>query len=354
MDAYPIVFVDGTYRPDLSQSSEIRGLEIIPLAQALGKPGVGLLHDELPSHAAVIALNTAFVTDGAVVRVAQGTELAKPILLIFARASAEGRLVTTRNILTVGVDASVCVVEAHVVLKGAGVGQDNALGDISVGEGAQLTHVKVALSGAGTHHLSTAIVRLNAGGNYRSFQFTADTAFARNSTFLTYVGEDAKADLSGVFLARGTEHIDSTLVVDHAVPSCESRELFKGVLDGRGRAVVQGKVIVRPDAQKTDGKQMAQALMLSEDAEFDSKPELEIYADDVVCGHGSTSAEIDCELLFYMRSRGLDVETARALLIESFIGEAIDKIEDEAVREAVMALAKERLASWSPAPPAKA
>ena len=131
------------------------------------------------------------------------------------------------------------------------------------------------------------------------------------------------------------------------MPGCESRELFKGVLADRARGVFQGKVIVRPDAQKSDGKQMAQALMLSPDAEFDSKPELEIYADDVVCGHGSTAAEIDEDLLFYMRSRGIPPAEARALLIESFIGEAIDKVEDERLREALSGIAKRRLARLS-------
>ena len=129
--------------------------------------------------------------------------------------------------------------------------------------------------------------------------------------------------------------MDSTLVVDHAVPECESRELFKGVLANRGRGIFQGKVIVRRDAQKTDGKQMAQALMLSPDAEFDSKPELEIYADDVVCGHGSTVAEIDDDLMFYCRSRGIPESVARALLVESFIGEALEKVEHDDLREAL-------------------
>ena len=127
----------------------------------------------------------------------------------------------------------------------------------------------------------------------------------RNQVFPLFAGEGAKLDISGVMLGRGREHCDTTLVIDHAVPACESRELFKTVLDDTARSVFQGKVIVRPDAQKTDGKQMAQALMLSERAEFDSKPELEIYADDVVCGHGATVAEIDKNLMFYLRSRGI-------------------------------------------------
>jgi Fe-S cluster assembly protein SufD len=171
----------------------------------------------------------------------------------------------------------------------------------------------------------------------------------RNHLLATFKGEGAKLDISGCFLGRGADHIDTTLVVDHAVPGCESRELFKGVLADRARGVFQGKVIVRPGAQKSDGKQMAQALMLSEEAEFDSKPELEIYADDVVCGHGSTAAEIDEDLMFYLRSRGIPPAEARAMLIESFVREALEKIEDERLREALSAIAVRRLAGLTDA-----
>ena len=162
----------------------------------------------------------------------------------------------------------------------------------------------------------------------------------RNQVFATYEGEDTKMDVSGAFLGSGDDHIDTTLVIDHAVANCESRELFKGVLDGRARGVFQGKVIVRQDAQKTDGKQMAQALMLSEDCEFDSKPELEIYADDVVCGHGSTSAQIDQDLVFYCRSRGIPEATAKAMLTESFVAEAIETVEDETLAAALLEIAR--------------
>ncbi|MBN9352852.1 MAG: SDR family NAD(P)-dependent oxidoreductase [Hyphomicrobium denitrificans] len=182
-------------------------------------------------------------------------------------------------------------------------------------------------------------VVLGADATYRGFQFSSGLGLARNEINVRYAGERGKLDLSGAYMARAHEHVDTTLVVDHAVPNCESRELFKGVLDDHGRGVFQGKIIVRPDAQKTDGKQMAQALMLSEDAEFDSKPELEIFADDVVCGHGTTSAELDADLLFYCRSRGIPEAEARALMIESFIGEAIDKVENPELHTALMAFA---------------
>jgi Fe-S cluster assembly protein SufD len=197
-------------------------------------------------------------------------------------------------------------------------------------------------------HLGSWRVHLGQDAVYRGFHLTSDLALARNDASVTFTGPGAKLDFSGCFLGRGREHVDSTLVVDHAVPGCESRELFKGVLDDRARGIVQGKVIVRPHAQKTDGKQMAQALILSPDAEFDSKPELEIYADDVVCGHGSTAAELDEELLFYCRSRGIPLDDARALLIESFVGEAFDKIEDEAVRQALLGTALDWLHRKAP------
>jgi Fe-S cluster assembly protein SufD len=202
-------------------------------------------------------------------------------------------------------------------------------------------------------HLANWIVTLGEAVNYRGFHMTAGAALARSQIFATYKGQHSKLDMSGVFLGRGSDHIDTTLVVDHAVPHCVSRELFKGVLDDRARGIFQGKVIVRPDAQKSDGKQMAQVLMLSPDAEFDSKPELEIYADDVVCGHGSTAAEIDEDLLFYCRSRGIPEAEARAMLIESFIGEALERVEHEGLREAMAAVALEWLAA-KPAAKAKA
>jgi len=347
LDAYRVVFVDGVHAPDLSATGGAKGLEITPLAAALARSGDGLIREGAPGQEAVIALNTAFMTDGAVVSIAKGAELARPLLLVFARSGKQGRLVTTRNVVRLAAGARATIIEAHVALPGAAPGQANALSEVSLGEGAHLAHVEVTLAGDAASHLATWLATLGKGATYRAFQLTAATGLSRSNVFATFKGEGAKLDISGLFLGRGTEHIDTTLVVDHAVPGCESRELFKGVLADRARGVFQGKVIVRPHAQKSDGKQMAQALLLSADAEFDSKPELEIYADDVICGHGSTAAELDEDLLFYLRARGIPLEEARALLVESFIGEAIDKIEDERVREALATLAKHRLPQLS-------
>ncbi len=348
LDCHRLVFVDGAYRAELSAPRLPAGLEVASLAQVLAEDrGFDLVQAAGPADDAVVALNTAFMTDGAVVRVAQGVALDKPLLLVFARAADGGRLVTTRNVLRLDDGAGATVIEAHVALAGASQGQANALSQVAVGDGARLAHIQCVLAGPAAAHLGNWFVTIGRGAAYRAFHLTAGTGLARNTVLATFAGEGAKLDISGTFLGRGGEHIDTTLLVDHAVPQCESRELFKGVLADRAHGVFQGKVVVRPNAQKSDGKQMAQALMLSQDAEFDSKPELEIHADDVVCGHGSTAAELDAEQLFYLRARGIPLEEARALLIESFIGEAIDRVEDEAVREALGAVAKARLAQLS-------
>ncbi len=345
LDAIRVVFVDGVYCKALSDLNGLEGIAGGPLAAALNDErdagAADLLRLEGRDDDAVLALNTAYVTDGAVLAIANGAKLDKPLLLVFARAGGAAQLVTTRNVLSVGDGAEATIIEAFVALPGAARdGQHNAATEIGIGEGARVTHVKCALDAGGATHIASWLVDVGGGADYRSFQLTAGVGLARNGLSLNFKGEEAKIDLSGAFLARGNEHVDTTLVVDHAVPRCMSRELFKGVLEDEARGVFQGKVIVRPDAQKTDGKQMAQVLMLSPNAEFDSKPELEIYADDVVCGHGSTSADLDEDLLFYCRSRGIPEAEARALLIESFVGEALEKVEREDVREALTLVAR--------------
>lgn len=347
VDAHRVVFVNGHHRAELGDIVDASGLKIAALGEMLASAteDVSAALASTPEGGdAVEALNTAFMTDGAVVRVTEGASVAKPLLIVFVRAGAEASSVAVRNFVTVEAGAKATVIEAHVVLPGATQNaQLNALTEVTVAKGATLHHAKVAIDDGKALHLSNCDVTIDADATYRSFQFSSGLGLARNGINIIFEGEGSKLDLSGAYLARRAEHIDTTLVVDHAVPRCESRELFKGVLDDHGRGVFQGKIIVRPDAQKTDGKQMSQALMLSEDAEFDSKPELEIYADDVVCGHGTTAAELDPDLLFYCRSRGIPEKEARALMIESFIGEAIEKVDNEQLRDALAAYAMQWL-----------
>ena len=316
-----------------------------PLAGALGRPGYewmqpGFATEGHSGDDPVRDLNTAFATDGIMLAVAEGTRLALPVHVVSVVAGDEPASVAIRNLVRVGAGARAVVIESQVGLGSAADKRlATAVTQVEVAEGGELHHVLHTAGGANAVHLGRWEVELAARASYRGFQLTAGSGLTRNETMVGFTGPDASLDLSGLMLGRGSDHIDTTLVVNHTTTGCESRELFKAVLDGRARSVFQGKIVVAPEAQKTDGKQMAQALMLSEDAEFDSKPELEIYADDVACGHGSTAAELDEDMLFYLRARGLPLAEARALLIESFTAGALDKIEDEALRDAMRAVA---------------
>jgi Fe-S cluster assembly protein SufD len=314
-----------------------------PLAKVFDKPGYEWVQDAFAmvddDRLAVRAINTAFVTDGIALRVAAGTKLDLPIHIVSITDADEPVAVATRNLVRVEAGAKATIIESHVgSSEAAVVRQATSVTQISVGEQAEVHHIQYLAGGLETVHLGQWDVELADSAVYRGFQLTIGAGLARNECRVGFTGPDARLDFSGLMLGRGRDHIDTTLVVDHTTTGCESRELFKAVLDDRARAVFQGKVIVAPEAQKTDGKQMAQALMLSPDTEFDSKPELEIYADDVACGHGSTAAELDPDMLFYLRTRGIPHEEARALLIQSFAAEALEKIDDEAVREAARAL----------------
>ncbi|MFN3745489.1 MAG: Fe-S cluster assembly protein SufD [Hyphomicrobiaceae bacterium] len=336
-----LVLVDGVYRADLSKIAAGNAvIELMSLAEMLKKAPSWLAGKFAARGGPVVALNTAFMSDGVLLKVRKDQDPGKPVLLVHARTAAEPSAVAVRNVISVETGARLTLIEAHVTLDGAARGAlSNAVTDVTLADGATCDHIKSLVDRTGSTHLATWTTTLGKDATYRGFQLTASPALARNDINVTFSGEGGKLDLSGAFLGRGSDHIDTTLVVDHAVPACESRELFKGVLAGRAHGIFQGKIIVRPDAQKTDGKQMSQALMLSPDAQFSSKPELEIYADDVVCGHGATCTEIEPDLLFYCRSRGIPADEARAMLTESFIGEAIEKIGDESVRQAIAALA---------------
>ncbi len=344
-EAYRLVFVDGTFAEALSDAAALAPwADFGTLAEALRDPPgalqARLAGTSLGPAGPLGALNLAFMTDGALLNVRAGARPDKPIMLVLADSAGAPKAVTTRNLITVETGARITLIEAYVTLPGAaGAGQENAATDITLARRASVGHVKVFPESGDAVLLANTRASLGEDSSLRSFQMTLAGALLRNELAIVFKGKRAKLDVSGAMLGAGTQHLDTTLFVDHEAPGGVSRELFKSVLDGRARAVFQGKIIVRPNAQKTDGKQMAQALMLSPEAEFDSKPELEIYADDVACGHGSTCAEIDPDLIFYCRTRGIPEKEARALLVRSFIAEAVDKVEDEGVREALMAMA---------------
>jgi Fe-S cluster assembly protein SufD len=341
IDALRIVFVDGSFVPELSDLSDIEpGLSIRSMASALeagDRRVLTRMGPISPTADTAIALNTAFMRDGAVIDVAAGVALARPIHLVFVAARKEASAVFTRSLAMIGKGARAMLVESH---EGSSEQQVNTAMELDVADEAHVDHVKITAAGA--LHVSTMMAAVGAHSRFNEFLFTAGGAVVRNQLFIRFAGAGTIAGIRGASLLNGNQHADTTLLVDHAAEGCTSRETFKSVLDGESRGVFQGKIIVRPGAQKTDAKMATHALLLSDTAESDNKPELEIFADDVQCGHGATSGALDEDLLFYLRARGIAQPEAEALLIQAFVGEAVEGIEHAGLRDVLM----EQVVKW--------
>jgi Fe-S cluster assembly protein SufD len=331
-----LVLVDGAFVAELSDAAPA-GVTVRSLREALEAGTGDLLESGIKD--AMISLNAALATDGVVAAIADGAALSRPLQIIHV-ATASAASISTRSLVRIGSRAKVTLVENYVAAVGAKAYQayDSVL--LAVGDGAELTQVRLMADGTDAANISSAIFSVGAKVKFNLFNMTAGGAVSRYQGFVTLAGEGSEVNVNGVNLLNGTQHGDTTLVVDHAVPHCTSREVFRAVIDDRAHSVFQGRIIVRPDAQKTDGKMMTRALLLSDEAEADNKPELEIFADDVTCGHGATAGALDESLLFYLRARGLSEKAAQALLIQAFVGEAIEGIADDDLREAVMATAE--------------
>jgi Fe-S cluster assembly protein SufD len=323
-----IVFVDGAFAPELSDLTPEPGLTIGSLADALAKGGVPALGTAFSTDDVAVALNTALMGDGAVIDVAAHARIRRPIHLVFAGTGNSSAFV--RSLVTIGEGAEVTVIEDH----DSGEAQVNAALELIVGDHARVEYFK--LTQAKGLHVASLLARIGADAHFNSFAYTAGSPLVRNQSFIRFDGERTHAGIRGVNLLRGKDHVDTTLLIVHAKGHCVSREQFKTVLDGESHGVFQGKIVVAQHAQKTDAKMMTRALLLSEDAEADNKPELEIFADDVVCGHGATAGALDPGLKFYLMSRGISDAEAEALLIQAFIGETVEEIAHEGIREALM------------------
>ncbi len=330
-----LVFVNGAFAPSLSDMADIEpGLDIAPLSQALagalpGAEQIGSLAPLQPNVA--LALNTAFMSDGAVIRIAKGARLERPLHLRFVHVG-EASAGFTRSLVMVGEGASATLVESHEGPAGIDYQTNTAL-ELHIGDRAEAALERLQAEGDGALHLSTLMAEIGAHARLCTTTLTAGAAVSRHQIFAAFKGDHSDAMIRGANLLNGGQHADTTIVVDHAKPHGTSREVFKTVLADQSRGVFQGKIIVRPQAQKTDGKMASHAVLLSEAAEMDNKPELEIFADDVQCGHGATAGALDEELLFYLKARGIPAREAEALLIQSFVGEAIEAVEHDGVRD---------------------
>jgi Fe-S cluster assembly protein SufD len=337
LDARRIVMADGYLDPSWSdQNVHDPAITITELFTWLGEDlafRAKQISDNVPEDVAV-SLNTAFMTGGVVIHVRKDAAVERPLHLAHVFSGAAAAATYPRSVVIVEPGARVMLIESF---EGPDLDyQVNTALQLFVGDGAHVDHVKVTREGGKALHLSSLMADVGARARFNTFAFTTGGAVVRNQLFVRFAGEETLANIRGATLLKGRQHVDTTMVVDHAALACQSREVFKTVLDDESRGVFQGKIIVRPGAQKTDAKMASHSLMLSEEAETDNKPELEIYADDVQCGHGATAGDLDEDLLFYLKARGIPHAEAEALLIQAFVGDAIEGIEDAGLREALI------------------
>ncbi len=344
-----LVFVNGHLRDDLSALDGLPEGATIASTAALLNDADPLLADHLgrlteTSDQPFFGLNSAMMQDGFVLHLRSGVVVEQPIRVIFLTDLGDDTAVVShpRNLVVAGDNSRATLVEIHRGSDGAAY-FTNAVTEISVGAGAHLHHYKLQDEGDTALHLANLQIKLGRDATYDNFILSLGARLARNDIAAVLAAPGIDCRLSGAYVARDSQHMDTTSFIDHAEPDCRSREVYAGVLDGRARGVFQGKITVRRDAQRTDGHQLNRALLLSKGAEIDSKPELEIYADDVKCSHGATAGEIDAEALFYLRTRGIGEDEARALLVEAFLLEALEEISVPAVRDEFAERLKSRL-----------
>jgi Fe-S cluster assembly protein SufD len=331
-----VVFVNGRYAPDLSSQRLPDGLVVGSLAEVLEahpewvKPH--LARHALYDNHTFTALNTAFIRDGAFVSVAEGKVIEQPIHLLFVSPPrGEATVSHPRNLILAGADSHALVVESFL-----GLAEEtyftNTVTEMVVGDRAVIDHYKLQRESAQAFHVATLQVRQAQGSRFASHFISLGGSLVRNEINAVLDAEGCECTLNGLYMADGRQHVDNHTLIDHAKPRCASHELYKGILDGRAHGVFNGKIFVRQDAQKTDAKQTNQTLLLSDDATINTKPQLEIYADDVKCTHGATVGQLDEEALFYLRSRGIDLEAARSLLTFAFANDITGRIRIEPLR----------------------
>jgi len=347
IDCLKIVFVDGVFDAAASDDLTLDGVQLerlsqIPASQTHWAAGLyGLLETsgQTPVARSLATLNTAFATEGVLIRVTG--KISKPVSLIYHHKSAVSDAIL-HHCIKIETGAALTLLES-----GAAAARLNSVLEVDVAEQGRFDHIRLQGRDHDRHAVTHLFAKIGEAAAFKSFTLTANGRLTRNEAVIELVGSDASAHLAGAALGDGDFHQDDTVFVTHAGPRCESRQVFKKVLKNGAVGVFQGKILVRQGAQKTDGYQISQALLLDGDpalgdAQFLAKPELEIYADDVKCSHGSTSGAIDETALFYLRSRGVPVAQAQSLLVQAFLAEAIGEIDDPAIAADIHA----RLEGW--------
>lgn len=337
IDRVKLVFVDGVFAPELSDDPAAAGVELLSAGTADWAAeiyGVLEARGQNPVPRPLAALNTAVATEGVLIHVTGQAE--KPVNLIYLHKSEISDAIL-HHCVKLAPGAELTLLE-----NGPAAARFNKVLEVDLAEGARFHHIRAQ----GRDHQRRAVThifaRLAADALFKSFTLTANGVLTRNEAVIELNGDDAVAHVAGAAVGDGNFHHDDTVFITHAAERCESRQVYKKVLKRGAVGVFQGKILVKPGAQKTDGYQISQSLLLDEESQFLAKPELEIYADDVKCSHGSTSGAIDETALYYLRSRGVPLRQAQGLLVLAFLAEAISEIEDEAIAEDIRA----RLESW--------
>lgn len=345
-----IVFVDGRFDPALSSLDTLpRGVEINGLKQAIAKQGQTAA-DHLGRYLDIerdpfCALNTAFAEDGAFVHVSRGVVVAQPVHLLFISTPGDDPEMThPRNLIVIEEEAQASIVEEYVSWGGETPTLSNAVTELVAGENAIVVHSLIEREHLQTYNFSTLRIQQARSANVTSHSFLLGGALVRNNVHPVLAGEGAECLINGLFIGHGRQLLDNYMLVEHLSPHCASRQFYNGILDGKSHGVFHGRIIVHKDAQKTDAKQTNRNLLLSDDAQIDTKPQLEIYADDVKCTHGATIGQIEESALFYLRSRGISEQEARRILLQAFAGECLDRISGP-VRDYCDGIVVERLQS---------
>ena len=344
-----LVFVDGGYSEALSSTGALpAGVRAGSLAEALRADGA-MLEKHLARHASIesspfTALSTAFMRDGGFLHVPANTDLPRPVHLVFVTTpEAAGNVTYPRNLVVIEQGARASVIESYVSLAEGASYWTNAVTEVVAGANSWIEHTRIQRESERAYHVGLTHVEQQRDSHYRSFTLAMGGALARHNLYARLNGENVETLLYGLYLTRGDQMVDNHTAIHHDQPNCRSWEVYKGVLDGRSRAVFNGKVFVKPEAQKTDAKQTNRNLLLSDAAKVNTKPQLEIFADDVKCTHGATVGRLDDVALFYARSRGVPAEKAQRLLTYAFAAEVTAEVALEPVRDELDRLVRERL-----------
>jgi Fe-S cluster assembly protein SufD len=347
--AAELVFVNGHYAPDLSAAAGLpKGVTVASLREQI-EQHPERLEKHLGRYAsterdAFVALNTAFLGDGAFVHVARSVVVEQPILLLYISTADHAPTMTQpRNLIVAEDGAQVAVVEDYVSVGGESVAFSNAVTELVAGDGAHAQHFLIEREHVKAYNVSTLRIQQGRSANVTSHSVLLGGGLVRNNVHPVLAGEGGECLINGLFLGTGKQHLDNYMHVEHAAPHCSSRQFYNGILDEQAHGVFHGRIVVHKDAQKTDAKQTNRNLLLNDDAQIDTKPQLEIYADDVKCTHGATIGQIEENALFYLRSRGISEAEARQLLLMAFAEECVDRMHAGAARDHAEKLIREHL-----------